>query len=175
MADPSVLSVLRVPGSLFVDAVGNAGPGTALGSIRDVQLRRTEGRAQVRAEEFGVELVETIYGGAIYRLGFALRGWDVDAINAVFPNTVLGASGRDVIWPGPKKAGYHRSSDAVRLEFVPKEPTQNGIVFKSAIPEIAVDLEVDLAHRQEHLILCVFRAQREGATPDGSVTWGPNA
>ncbi len=171
MAANSALTALRVPGTLSWDTVGNPGPGTELGLVRDVQLRVVTGLSPVLMEEFGIEVADQVYLGEVWRLGFALRGWDADAIPVVFPNTTAGPQ---VEWPGAGMApGNLRSADAVRLQFTPKESAHNTVVFASAIPELAEELEVSLSHRTEHLLLVSFLALREGASPAGSVTWGP--
>lgn len=170
MGASSALTALKVPGTLAFDAVGGPGPGTVLGTVRDVQLRRVEGRSPIVMEEFGIELAGDVYLGEIWRMAFALRGFDADAIPLVFKNVVAGV----VRWPGTTEVpGRFTAQDSVRLQFTPLEASHNTVVFASAIPEVVEELEVDLGHRVEHLIVCSFLALREGATPAGSVTWGP--
>ncbi len=166
MADSSALSALRVPGKVTFG-------GEDLGLVAQVQLRRTGEQTPIMPEEFGKEVTDSVYVGATYRLGLALRGWDPTAIRCLFVNTVAGAK---VIYPGPNLAGYFRRADARRLRFVPTdEDAHPGIEFPLAIPEVLEELEVDLAQRTEHLILCSFLAIRDGTTPTTAgqgVTWG---
>jgi len=64
----SALDALRVPGSVSFG-------GTDLGLIRDVQLLRTASQTPIEAEEFGIEIVDELFVGAVYRVGLALRGF----------------------------------------------------------------------------------------------------
>ena len=175
MAASSALTALKVPGTLSFDVVGGAGPGTVLGLVRDVQLRRESGKSPIVMEEFGIELAGEVYLGEIWRMAFALRGTDNDAIGLVFENTLSG--GTIIEWPGNPATGVvpgrFTAQDSVRLQFTPTETSHKTIVFDSAIPETAEEIEVGLGHRVEHLILCTFLALREGVSPQGSVTWGP--
>lgn len=166
MAAPSALN--SFPGG--VPGVVTFG-GTALGLVRAVQLKRSSQSAPIYAEEFGREIIDLVWTGAVYRLGLALRGWDAAAIAAVFPNT----SGTTVQYPGAKLAGRMRSLDAGALVFTPDESTGDhpSITFDSAIPEAAEELEVEYGRGREHLILVSFLALRDSATPTGSVAWGP--
>ena len=171
MAASSALSALRVPGTLSFDTVGNPGPGTTLGMVRGVQLRRVEGRSPIVMEEFGIEVAGDVYLGETWRMAFALRGWDADAIPLVFKNV---QAGPEVQWPGTTHVpGRFTAQDSIRLQFTPLETSHNPVVFESAIPEAVEELGVDLGHRVEHLILCTFLALREGVSPAGSVKWGP--
>jgi len=157
----SALDALRVPGSVSFG-------GTDLGLIRDVQLLRTASQTPIEAEEFGIEIVDELFVGAVYRVGLALRGFLSTSIAAVFPNVSAGF----VQFPGAKKAGWFRSQDAAALVFTPKDSNYPGFTFAMAIPRAAEEVEVSMAARTEHLILCEFLAIREGAAPTGSVSWG---
>lgn len=162
MAAPSALTALRVPGAVTVD-------GVAIGLLARVELRRTTRRPTIVAEEFGSEIVDELWTGAAYRLGMALRGWDHAAIGKLFPSV----SNRRVTWPGSGPIGRLRSRDAVAVVFTPRYSGAPTITFASAIPEVAEDLVVRYAKQEEHLIMVSFLALRDGATPAGSVTWGP--
>lgn len=158
----NALTALKVPGNVTFG-------GKDIGLLAQVQLRRTGSQTPINAEEFGHEIVDSVFMGANYRLAVALRGWDTDAINAVFPN-VTGTS--TITFPGSKKAGYFRRADSDVLVFTPRDSSHPSLTFLNAIPETAEELVVDLAARTEHLILCTFLAVRDGATPNGGVTWG---
>ena len=162
MASSNSLTALRNPGTITFD-------GNAIGLLAQIQVRRDGAQTPVPVEEFGREVVDSVFVGATYRIGLALRGWDTTAINAVFPN-VTGTS--TVNYPGVNKAGYFRRADAAALAFTPKDAAHPAIALGLAIPELAEDLVVDLAARREHLILCTFLFVRDGATPEGGFTWG---
>lgn len=173
MAAASPLQALRVPGALAAEIGGQIFDfstvfphgGTALGLVRDVVWRRTEGRVLITAEEFGVEVVDAIYGGEVHVLALALRGWDDDGANLVFPNTELGTTSgrRGAIYPGPRAPGASRVADAVRLIFTPDDTANHqAVYFRAAIPLLAETLEVPLGRKgdQEVLLKCVFQATR---------------
>ena len=181
MSSPSPLQAFHCVGKLSALAEGQtydfdtAYPhgGTALGLVRDVQLRRTEGRQTITAEEFGVEVVDEVYTGEAWILAFALRGWDSDAILEVFPNTNLGISSkfRGVDYPGTTtKPGALRSGSATKVLFTPDDTANHPAVYMpNAIPELAEDLTISLGRTEEVLMACGFRALRDGATAGRAV------
>lgn len=158
MSAASALSALRVPGRVTFG-------GAELGLLRDVQLRRTVpgGRPELHAEEFGVERINSVYIGAVWRLGMALRGFDSAAID-VFPNV----SGGNIVWPGARQPGLFRDVDAKTIVFTPTEASHPSITIGRAIPEVAEELAVDLGRRTEHLILVSFLVTRDGS----GLSWG---
>jgi len=156
------LTALKVPGSVTFG-------GTSIGLLAQVQLRRVGKQTPIEAEEFGLEVVDSVYMGANYRLAVALRGWNTQAINTLFPNL----TGTAVVnYPGTNKAGYFRRADAAALVFTPRDAAHPALTFLKAIPETVEDMTVDLAARSEHLILCTFLHVRDSGTPNGGVTWG---
>jgi len=162
VAASNSLTALKVPGSITFGGVG-------LGSLAQVQVLRTGPQSPIEAEEFGLEITDSVYVGAIYRMALALRGWDTNAINSLFPNT----TGTAVVnYPGVQKAGLFRRAEAAELIFTPRDPAHPGATFGLAIPETVEELTVELAARREHLILCRFLFVRDGATPEGGLTWG---
>ena len=181
MSSPSPLQAFHNVGKLSALAEGQtydfatAYPhgGTALGLVRDVQIRRTEGRQIITAEEFGVEVVDEVYTGEAWVIAFALRGWDSDAILEVFPNTNLGSSSkfRGVDYPGTTiKPGALKSATATKVLFTPDDDKNHPAVYMpNAIAELAEDLTIALGRTEEVLIACAFRALRDGATAGRSV------
>ena len=161
MATASALKALRVPGELFVD-------GVSLGLVRDVLIEITEGQSPIHAEEFGTEHIEMLYMGERVRVVFALRGWDQDAVAATFVNNAGGFAE----FPGTKPAGYVLSQDKVALTFTPVDPSYPALVAAAAIPLRSTRTETALSKSQEFLLLCSFLMIRDGATPEGSTTWG---
>lgn len=176
MSTPNPLQAFHCVGRLSATAEGQtfnfatAYPhgATALGLVRDVRLRRIEGRQTIVAEEFGVEVVDEVYAGEAWLLSFALRGWDSDAISALWPNTTLGSSSkfRGVDYPGTTtKPGTTKAASAVKVLFTPDDATNHPAVYlPNAIPELAEDLTISLGRTEEVLIVCGFRALRDGAT-----------
>ena len=176
MSTPSALQALHNVGRLSAALEGqtfnfsSAYPhgGTALGLVRDVQLRRTEGRELIVAEEFGVEVVDELYTGEAWLLAFALRGYDNDAVGALFPNTSTGskAKRKGIVYPGDTVSpGTLKAASAVSVLFTPDDAANHPAVYlPNAIPEISEELEVNLGRSSEWLMTCGFRALRAGAT-----------
>ena len=181
MAAPSALQALNNVGKLSAALAGQtfdfttAYPhgGTALGLVRDIKLQRTEGRELITAEEFGVEVVDEVYTGEAWLLAFALRGFDDDAVGAIFPNTSTGtlAKRTGIDYPGTSTvAGNLRSGDAIKVLFTPDDTANHHAVYlPNAIPGVSEELEIPLGRTSEVLILCGFRALRDGATAGRAV------
>ena len=142
--------------------------GTALGLVRDVQVRRTEGRETIIAEEFGQEIVDEIYMSEMWLMGFALRGLDEDALGVVFPNTTTGSvtKNKKIVYPGATIVpGTLRASTALGVLFTSNDTTNHPCVyFPNAIPEATDTVTIDLARAAELIITCVFRALRASNT-----------
>jgi len=183
MATRDPLKALRVPGRVCINPTDNP-PGSSvpfpfggieLGLVRDVVLRRRERRFSNTAEEFGGEPAEELYLGETWDLLFALRGFDNDAIQTLFPNTTAHAlSGqRGIVHPGSnrREGSAWSTASAVRLLFAPDEPLSHpGVYFRSAIPLVAEELELPLSRNPdaggELLIAVAFRALRDQTQPD---------
>ena len=174
MGSPDPLSALEVPGRLSVELAGQtfdktaAWPhdGTGLGSVKDVVWNRVVNRDELEGEEYGggdgppVGVFDVHYLGEAWLIVFALRGWDNDAASALWPNTSTGTLGGRVgiLGEGSVLPGHLRAASALPLLFTPLDQANHNAVFLPlAIPEIARDLSVDLAHKKEHLILAGFR------------------
>lgn len=172
MTTQDPMKALRVPGRFVAAMAGQtldptaAFPcgGTALGAVVRAKLIRREVRADVLSEEYGAEPVEQIMGGERWSLAAALRGWDNDAIRAVFANTTLSTPSqfRGVDHPGTSaRAGSRGSDRALPLLFVPDDRERHpGVYFAHAIPQTAEELEFELGPDREALIAVAFLALR---------------
>ena len=181
MTTPSALQALHnvgrlsaaLEGQTFNFATAYPHGGTALGLVRDVQVRRTEGRELIVAEEFGIEVVDELYTGEAWLVAFALRGWDNDAIGTLFPNTAAGTTAKQtgVLYPGTDvPPGSLKAANAVKLLFTPDDTSNHQAVYlPNAIPEVGEELEIDMGRSNEVLIVCGFRALRDGATAGRAV------
>lgn len=172
MSTSSALQAMYVPGRISCQLSGQtynlATPyphgGTALGLLRDVQIRRGEGRQVVIAEEFGQEVVDELYMYESWAMAFALRGMDEDAMGAVFPNTTTGSVTKNKVisYPGSSiKSGDLRAASAVKVLFTPDDTeNHNCVYFPNAIPGTSEVLSMDFVRSSELVIACVFRALR---------------
>ena len=176
MSTSSALQAMYVPGRISCLLSGQtynldtAYPhgGTALGLLRDVQVRRSEGRFDVVGEEFGQEIVDQVYLAESWVLAFALRGMDDDALGAVFPNTFTGSvtKNKGIAYPGSSLTpGTLRSGSAVKVLFTPDDTdNHNAVYFPNAIPQVTETINVDFVRASELMIACAFRALRAGST-----------
>lgn len=171
-ADP--LNALEVPGRLIVELAGQtldktlAYPfgGTDMGLVKDVVWQRIATLEQVPAEGDGgaappIGIVDTQYLGEAWLIVFALRGADDDAAGVIWPNTSVGVIAKRVgiLGEGTILPGQLLSTIAVPVLFVPDDVQNHQAVFLPlAIPEVAEDLEVQLAHSKERLLIAKFRA-----------------
>lgn len=179
MAEKKPLAAMKVAGQLCispttsppVDAFPHGG--TSLGMVKDVVLRRTERRFNELGEERGGEVTDSLPMGVEYLMAFALRGWDPDAIPAVDPSAVVGATSRQakIQHPGASvREGVSQSH--VSLLFSPENKDHPAVYFRSAIPMVAEELELELGRSTEALMEVVFRAMVDDTTELGSVQVG---
>ena len=176
MSTSSALQAMYLPGRLSVALssqtydFSTAYPhgGTALGLVRDVQVRRTEGREMIIAEEFGQEIIDELYLAESWSMAFALRGMDQDALSAIFPNATTGSVSKQkgVVYPGATIApGTLKASTAIKMLFTPNDTTNHhAVYFPNAIPEVSEALAVDFARSAELMMACAFRAIRDGSS-----------
>lgn len=168
MATKDVGRHLYVPGRLAVGVtdltIAFPHGGTDLGSVQSIELEVTREAETLRTMEFGTEVVEVVDLGQTYTIAAALRGWDEDALNIVFPSTteLAATSGRRFVsFPGASRAGALLSASSVVLAFSPDDPeTYPGVLFHRAIPLTEESATLSLALRTEGTIGVVFRAIR---------------
>jgi hypothetical protein len=171
-----------VPGTLLVsDAAftsfqSTAAPfgGTAVGLVMDTRVSVVTAELEIPAEEYGIELVDTIHGGEIYAVTFAVRSWDPDAIKWSRGSAVGARTGKRYIDTGvAPKAGY-RMSDAfghLRVVFLPDDTANHPtLVMYRAIPRRPKTMEVQLQNRVTMALGMGFTAVRTAANPP--VRWG---
>jgi hypothetical protein len=168
MAQSNVVNVLYTPGKLCKNPTNLALPfphgGTELGLVRQVVIARTHTEARITAEEFGSEVVENIYLGEVWTVGFRLRTYDNDAIADLFPNTTVGTSGNRVIsHPGSNRAGRLESQDAVKLCFSPlNAETHPMLLMYRAIPMLEETVEFNVSMAEPLEFGCIFLGIRDG-------------
>ena len=161
---------LRVPGKLVANPTNFAGAfpygGTQLGAVREVAVRPRRAHEALTAEEYGAEVVEVVDLGESWVLAASLRGFDDDAVSAVFAATALGASsGHKVVdYPGSFQAGVARSASAIGLLFAPDDPLRYPAVwFPAALPVVDASAELTLQLNEEGVVGVVFYATRRAA------------
>jgi len=145
--------------------------GTALGSAKNIAFRYEPEEGEIRAEEFGGTLVETIRGAQDVKLAAVLREYDSDAINAIFPDVISGlvfakpvarirAYG-DV--SGATVPGSLGSTNGFKLLIAPRTPdTSIAVMIYLAIPSLAEQAELQMKIGTEAGIAVLFRGVPDG-------------
>lgn len=195
VSDDLSLSLAGIPGRIALKTSGFTSfttttfpfGGVEVGPIADFRATRSEGTYQVRAEEWGVEVVDDLYLGETWALSFALRGWRQTAdqsgllLTYLFPNVatgtttrrpVIASSSTNQLLPGYSKGNH---AGALRLVFYPDDPERMpGLVAYRVIPKVARVLELPFMPREEQRILIGFVCVRPAAGSP-AVRWGPLA
>lgn len=179
MAVEELSRILRVPAKLVLAptnfALAYPYGGTQLGAVRDIVCKPRRKHKALTSEEYGAEVVEVVALGESCMITAALRGWDDDALNAVFSATATGAvSGRKKIdYPGSSYAGQTLGSGATGLLVAPDDPLRMpAVYFPKAV--ILLDDSTALTHAigQESLVGLVAYALRRTATDSRAYQWG---
>lgn len=178
MAAPDLVGILRAPGELIASptdlTIATPYGGTRLGLVRDIVVRINQVTTMVRTEEFVTEVVETIEGGRDWKLSAALRSFDRDAIQRVFPTTIVGGETqqRVVTDGGDARTGARGSARAIPLLFAPDDAARRpAVLFHRAIPMVDAAAVLTLDLDQEAMIGVLFQAIRHG-TSARLVSWG---
>jgi hypothetical protein len=149
--------LIQNPTSLV--AASNYG-GTVLGEIAYIEFRFNKRNYRKSAEENGGGTWGVTDLGDSAVVGGVLRGFDPDAINVLFPNTVAGRSrGRGINGQtnGTVRAGADASERSIKLLFAPDD-TESGlhVVLYRAIPLIPAAAAVGFYLGRERGIPFVF-------------------
>ena len=136
--------------------------GTAIGEVRDAELRWGIRTRLITAEEYGGQVVESIYTGESAVLACVLRGFDDDALSAIWPTSAAGSTGhrllkQDVV-TNEKRPGSFMSSRAVKLCFSPRAVDQHRfVVLFRAIPMVEETARLQLRLDEEVGLAVMFR------------------
>lgn len=158
MATPAARRLLRAPGRLVANPTSLATTfpygGTALGGSKAVILKCYAGHYPVTACELGGEPVEYLERGEIWGCQAFLRGFDDDAVAAVFPNTAAGTTTQHRVISGPgstAKPGYRVSARSLVLLFVPDDPTRaNAWLLYRACPMAGEPTDIQQSAKEEY-------------------------
>lgn len=154
--------------------------GTELGKFRGALFTRINGTYEVRAEEWGGEVVEEIEGREDWLVTCLFRTHDPDAACLLFPNIVTGAVTGNPIKQSsggtstPLGVGEPRSkrwTGGLRVLFMPDDAVNHDtVLLRLAIARTAQEVEFPLALRQEANIAATFRALRPAT--GAACRWG---
>jgi hypothetical protein len=182
MSLPVPRNLARVPAELVWNPTDlmTAYPhgGSALGLIRDIDIRLGLQKSDVVAEEWGGIVVDSAYLGESVVLTAVLREQDNDAVNTLFLNTSLGAltKARKVkghaSGGGINRAGLLLSTRAGKLVVSPRDVDDSPMfVLYNALPVVDPDALLQYCWSKELGVLVAFIG-----TPDSSgkvYEWGP--
>lgn len=139
--------------------------GTRLGLVQAVALKYSLEGAPVTAEEYGGEVVEEIHQVQEVSVSMVMRGWDRDALAAVFPGVSFSAGGDPVI-QSPTAAfepGDLMTSRGQKLLLVPEDPASPGWILYRAIPYPEASGVVEFSHVRGLSFLATFHGLRDVA------------
>lgn len=157
MATASTRTILKIPGTLIKDPtnLSAASPygGTVLGVTRSVYFRVRGKHREIEAEEWGNQVVEVVHGGYSPVLACVLRGYDDDALAALFPDTATGTPSREKVVrfrADNGRAGTILSGNSMKLLFAPKAAVRHkAIILRDAVPVVLDDAEIAFDQTEE--------------------------
>lgn len=157
MATPAARHMLKIPGKLIQDPtnLSAASPygGTVLGLVRAIYFRPTSKSKAIEAEEWGSQVVEVIHGGTSCVMAAVLRGYDDDALSAMFLDTATGTPSRDTVARfrvDSGRAGTLLSTKSMKLLFEPGAPIRHrAIILREALPVVTDETEMALDQTEE--------------------------
>ena len=166
--------------SFSAGAAGFPFGGTELGRYREGVITRVEGTYEVKAEEWGQEVVEEIPLAEDWLVTVLFRSADPDVKRAIFPNIVAGAvSGNPVVQSSggtvnPLGIGQPRSkryTGGLRVLFMPDDAiNHDSLYLPNAIVRSGREILFPIALREEAGYVATFRGLRP-ATGSGA-RWG---
>jgi len=154
MSTPNVENLLRIPGrfSHSPTSLSTAYPhgGTAIGTCEGVDFALGQGHVPITGEEYGGQPVDAVYCGEFPRIYATLMEFDPDALAALFPCYLAGASGGPSLTVDVNssvRAGSRLGDLAKVVVFTPDSPdaTQPWLLARRAVPMI--DQTIRLAQR----------------------------
>ena len=154
----------RVPSRLCVGPTDLSLPfphgGTALGIIHSLELRFITRYDEVKAFEYGGEVVVGVDCGFYGILGTLLKQCEDDALATIFPYTAIGVSGHRVVEHPGETEGKLASNRAITLLVSPYNPDHPGILLPQAIPLLELPATLKFAVIEQLAVPAFFRAQR---------------
>lgn len=166
-----LVNVLRVPGRLCMNPTSLSGSypwgGTALGVNREISVSPMARYAPIEAEEFGQEIIDQVYLGEQWMLGFILQSYDRDAVTAFFRNSVLAGQGSSqkpaIRFPhAGVRAGTLLSGTAKKLLFSPDDTDNHPMVyFPRALPMVKETAALNMMLNSPTEIALVVAAIRD--------------
>ncbi len=143
--------------------------GTVLGDHARLEFRPGLEATQIIDEYLGGGRTEVIYGAGTGQLFGVLRGWDADALQAFFSESVIGPNRKRQVIEMPQDLHPRRlgSDRAFKLLVAPRD-TENsiGLMIYRAAPVIDVGAVVHFTTDRESVFQVHF-----DALPDGSSRW----
>ena len=171
MATADSSNLIYVPGRLVKPPtdLSAAFPygGTALGSAAEIIFQPNLETHEIRAEEFGGEIIERLYGTETALLGALMRGYDDDALAAIFQDTAAGGKtgARVVSFPGSTRAGSLGSALSFKLFFAPLDEEHHpALLIYKAIPLIEASARLRFSAGEEWGYPVMFQGIRDGSS-----------
>ena len=175
IADPR--TILRVAGRLCKDPTDLLADfphgGTALGLIASAEFTPVMTRAEIRAEEYGGEIVEVVEQAERVVFACVARGYDSDMLATLFRDTATGGGtgGIVVTNDSTRRGGELGSDSAVKLLYSPKDTEQHpALLLYRTIPLTDPTIQMQMSIGEELGIAAVFTGIRDAT--DRIYQWG---
>jgi len=167
MAAPETKNMLRIPGTIVKDPTNLSAAypygGTILGLVHQILFRPQAKSHPIKAEEWGEQTVDVVYGGTSVILAVTLRGMDDDAYSSVWPDTETGSPSGDkkvTILTTDSRAGTLLSTISMKILFVPEDKMRvRGLIIRDAIPVLAEDASIRFSASEEVALDVVFHGR----------------
>lgn len=139
--------------------------GTVLGTIQAFAIERITRSDGITGEEFGGELVDSVYLGEEIIVTAELRVWDVDGLTAFFPNIAAGTGTiPNISYPGTIEAGDLWTDKGSVLMYVPDDVTAHpALVVFNALPIPEDSQQLTFSHFDDLFVDITFVGVRNAA------------
>jgi len=163
-------TILRVAGRLCKDPtdLSAAFPhgGTALGLVASVEFTPVMARAEIRAEEYGGEIIEIVEQAERVVFVCVARGYDSDMLSTIFRDTATGSGtgGLVVTNDSTRRGGELGSASTVKLLYSPKDTEQHpALLIYKAVPLTDPTIQLQMSIGEELGVAAVFTGIRDGS------------
>ncbi len=163
-------NILRIPGRLIAAptdlTIASPFGGTELGMASDVIWRPNLRRKEIRAEEYGGEIVDQVKTGQSPQLGMFIRGFDPAMILKIFEgSSVSSDTGQpNIDYPTDEAPGTLASATGFKLLYAADNKEEHpSILIYNALPLLEEASEVRFSRKSEFGVPVLFHGVRDGS------------
>lgn len=168
MALASANNILRVPGRLIAAptdlTIASPFGGTELGMASDIIFRPNQLRAEIRAEEYGAEIVDHVKTGQSPQLGMFIRGFDTDMIQELFEGSSESTKTGETLvdYPTDAAPGTLGTAKGIKLLYAPDNIEDHpGLLLYNAYALLEEVSEIRFSRKTEFGLPVLFYGVRD--------------